>query len=269
MSAVEQLHWITYVVALVALLGGVVGAWSPRFAPYARRLTQAGLAVLTVSIALRWVITGHPPIFGTFENSIASAWFVAAFVVLADLPRFRDALPRRLGRALGLWVLPLLAVGLFFERSPYPLTISERSLLVDVHVLFAWGAHTVLLAAGTAAIVVMAGREDGEGPLWEQVLFRGAGVGFALFSVMMVLGSAYSFLLFSDWFRWEIVEAFAAATWLAYGLALHAAMMFGWRGRRLASALLVASVLMLCTFWVWSFWSGTYHHFEIPAIRAE
>lgn len=248
---------------------GSVGAWLGRVRHHAHRVMAAGIAVASLGMVARWVVTGHPPMFGTFENSLCAAWFVAVASYVSGSPRFGAWLPKDLPRALGLWTLPLLAVGQFAQRTPYPLTISERSLIIDLHVVFAWSAQTVLLAATTAAIVVVFRRHRGDEALWQDLMMRGTGFGFVLLTAMIVVGSAYSFLLFSDWYRWEIVEAFAAVAWLAYGVCIHAAMMFGWRDRRLAVALLVASVFMLGTFWVWAFWPNTYHHFDIQAIRAE
>ncbi len=251
------------------LAAAVLAPWWPRTRAWARVALITALGLLSAGMAVRWAITGHPPIFGTYENSLSAAWFVAAACLALDHDRFAQHVPKGLSEALGLWALPLLATGLFAERTPYPLTISERSLFVDVHVLFAWSAQTVLLAATTAAVVTLSRRSGSDQHLWDDVMVRGAGFGFALFTVMLALGSTYSYLLFSDWFRWEVVEAFAAAAWLAYATILHAVMMFGWRDRKLAVALLVASVLMLGTFWVWAFWTNTYHHFDIPAIKAE
>lgn len=242
--------------------------WVPRLRSPRVWIVRGALFVLTLGVGIRWAVAGHPPIFGTYENSLAAAWFILAFLVISDSGRLDGLFPRETGSLLSLWLPVILGFGLFFERDPYPLTISERSLIVDLHVLFAWLAHTVLLATSTIAARVVFGRSDDVDDERGDSLVRGAGTGFALFTAMITVGSVYSYLLFADWFRWEIAEAFAAATWLVYGLAIHAALFFGWRDKRLAWVLLIALPLMLGTFWVWSLYSGTYHHFEIPILRA-
>lgn len=267
--SLDLLHQALYWPATLALLAapGLALARRESLASWHVRALGVGLVLLTAAVVPRWVETGHPPIFGTYENSIAAAWSLAlACLVLA---RARGPVAGPLARALSAWLVPLLAAGWFFDRTPYPLTISERSLLVDFHVLFAWSAHTALLGATTAAILVVAGRtREADAEWWDAAVFRPTGYGFAALTLMLAIGSLYSYLLFADWYKWEIVETFAAATWIAYATVLHAAMMFSWRGRRLAWAMLAVLPLMLATFWVWSFYSGTYHHFEIPAIKA-
>lgn len=268
MTSLELTHEIPYWVAVALLLGLVVALWAERYRRWAQTLALVGLAALTISIVPRWIQTGHPPIFGTYENTIAAVWsLVAVILVLVRLCE-SDA-DRYLVKTLSIWIPPLLVAGWFFDRSPYPLTISERSLLVDIHVLFAWSAHTALLVASAAAIsaIVRSARAD-ETAHWDSIMFRAVGYGFAALTIMLAVGSLYSYLLFGDWYKWELVEAFAAASWIAYASVLHSAMMFSWRGKRLGWAILAVLPLMIATFWVWSFYAGTYHHFEIPAIRA-
>jgi ABC-type transport system involved in cytochrome c biogenesis permease subunit len=101
-----------------------------------------------------------------------------------------------------------------------------------------------------------------------QWMVRGTGVGFALFTVMMCVGAVYSFLLFADWYRWEIVGTSTFIGWLGYGAVLHAYLLFGWTGRRLAWATLGLLPVLLFAFWSWSVFSGTYHYFDLIAIRA-
>jgi len=267
MNGLLVAHQVTYWVAFGTLIVACVSPWVPPIRRFRMPLLWIGFASLTISVACRWIVTQHPPIFGAFENTLASSWFLVAGVLIIE-GRLSRSTPSRLGAYLGLWLIPMLLAGPFFEMTAYPLTISERRIFVDIHALFAWLAQTVLLVASTAALVQVFRLADDEDD-WDHMVFRGAGVGFAFFTLMMAFGSLYSYLLFSDWFRWELVGALAAATWLTYGTAVHLRLFFGWRGTRLAWVIVVALPLMLATLWVWSFYSATYHHFEIPEIKAQ
>lgn len=263
--AQEVLYWVAFATLLLAsalLWVSSVGA------ARGRRVMLAGATLLLAAAVVRWIVTGHPPIFGTFENSIASAWCIAMLIVFGRRTALLRDVPQDFERWFSLWLPVTLVFGATFTRVPYPLTISERSLVVDVHVIFAWAAYTVLLAAATAAVLVVAKRPGWEADAPERLMARGTGLGFALFTAMLALGSLYSYLLFADWFKWEMVEAFALATWLGYSSVLHVHMFFRWRGTKLAWAMLGVLPLLIGTFWVWSIYSGTYHHFEIPEIKA-
>lgn len=268
MTFLELSHQVAYWIAVASMAGLVLALWLDRYSHRIPMLALAALAALTLSIVPRWIQTGHPPIFGTYENTIAAVWSLLVAIVFL-LRRGSSDSHDYLVKLLSAWLMPLLVAGWFFDRAPYPLTISERSLLVDIHVLFAWTAHTALLVASAAAIaaITSAAREN-ESAHWDALMFRTVGYGFAALTIMLAIGSVYSYLLFGDWYKWELVEALAAASWVAYATVLHSAMMFSWRGRRLGWAILAVLPLMIATFWVWSFYAGTYHHFEIPAIQA-
>jgi ABC-type uncharacterized transport system permease subunit len=99
-------------------------------------------------------------------------------------------------------------------------------------------------------------------------IIRGLGTGFALFSGLIAVGAFYGYELFAEWFRWELVEVLSVAAWIAYGLAIHAWLLFGWRGKRIAVAALLTLPLLLLAFWSWSIYSGTYHYFDIVPFKA-
>lgn len=278
-----------HVLASLCIVASAVLMWMPSRARLALRFEVGGFVLLTASLITRWVVTGHPAIFGTFENVAAAVWFILAFAILDEIGPFAGMLPGRVRVALVSWTPPLLAFGAFFEAQPFPLTISERNLLVDIHALFAWASHTLLLGVGSAAVLqlvdsyraaarVCDGGSDGDegadeksvhiGDEYHDFIFKGAGVGLAVFTLMIAVGAFYNYALFAQWFTWEIVEVFAISAWIAYSSVVHSVMFFGWRGRRLSWAVIASTLLMLGTFWVWSFYAGTYHHFEIPSLRA-
>lgn len=240
--------------AWLLMLMGKDSAW--------RRVLIGCLVAETVLIGVRWYLTGHPPIFGTHENTLAASWFIGIAVLLLAR-REGDA---RILRLLLPWMPVHLAYGLlFFAVTPYPLTISERSVVVDLHVLLAWTAYTVILSGAMFALdTVLRGQAESGG----DEVFVSLTLGFAAFTAMLAVGSFYSYQIFGSWFTWEITETICAAAWLGYGLAVHARLLFGWSGRRLAWFALALLPLLLLAFWVWSLYPGTYHHFDIIPIRA-
>ncbi len=268
MNALLSIHEFMYWVAFAALAVAAVGSWIRTVAP--KHLLAAAWTYLlmgAVSAGARWAVTGHPPIFGTFENTVAASWSVAA-VATWLLARQRDGDTPMVPRLLYAWAVALLAYGMFFPRIPLPLTISERSIMIDIHVLFAWASFAALLTSSMAGLARIVGRNAAGNERHDAMVLRGLGLGFALFTAMMAVGAAYSYVLFGDWYRWEIVGASAMAAWLGYASSLHAYLMFGWRGRRLAWCAVAMLPLLLLVFWAWSVFSGTYHYFDLSIIRA-
>lgn len=268
MTVLLSVHQVTYWLAFAAIVVAAVAAWIPRVA--SRSVVLAGalyLATGAISAGARWAVTGHPPIFGTFENTVAASWAVAAAATWL-LARRRSGDDPVVPRLLYGWGLALLAYGLFFSRTPLPLTISERSVMIDIHVLFAWASFAALLTSSMAGVARIVRRSPVTNVGNDAMVLRGLGLGFALLTTMIAVGSAYSYILFGDWYRWELVGASTMAAWLGYASSLHAHLMFGWRGRKLAWCAVAMLPLLLLVFWSWSVFSGTYHYFDLSVIRA-
>lgn len=229
-----------------------------------RRMGQAlGVAALGVTVAawiLRWAEAGHVPLFGTYESALSLA--VGALCVAAAWD-FRVPTGARLMPWGGLVAAILLGHGLAFDPTPYALTISERSWVVDVHAALAWLAFGALTAnAGLAMARLL--RTDNSVRA-ERLFSLSLSVGFALHSGMMATGSLYKFLLFGRAWSFDPIETLGFAAWVAYGTLLHMDLLARWDARRLTPwclgvfLLLVISYRAIVYFPAWS----TYHIFDM------
>lgn len=265
-SAAQVAYVTMFASVAVAVAISVVGAvWS--------KYLTAGwwISLLAVFSGLAWLVlrtaeSGHLPIFGTFENTFTAA---SALVTVAIVVEWRLPQARGVWRWAAPWSLALLLYGTRFRVEPVPLTISEQSLWVDVHVLFAWLAFVALLGASTLAMLRLAEKVpfglDEEGA--DDLLGRLVVLGFLGLTLMLVLGSFYLYVLFAVFWRWEIVETLSLLAWLGYGLVAHARQFYRLGGRRLATAVVAILPLLLLAFWIWSVFPGTFHFFDIPLVR--
>lgn len=255
--------WVSYWTALAVGAGATVALWMPA------RLRGPGavwagtvVVACTVLLTVRWIVAGHPPVLGAFENTLMSAWSMSLVVLATSVwgsGRAREALPPLLAAL----VPPTLLAGRLFASEPIPMSSAERSWLGYVHAAAGWLAFALLLAATTVAIRALATRTEQSVREWDAHLLRLLGWGFIGLTATMVSGSIFSFVLFSEWYRWQIVETLAAATLLAYGLVLHARLFFAWRNRRLAVAVAAVGPLLLAAFWIWAVFPDTYHYFGL------
>jgi len=258
--------WLAPLCGAAALIG--FSGWA---FPRARRLTLVGewvgwavLAATTAVWVWRWRLSGHLPLFGTYESALSLS--VAVLGAVAIL-RLRTAWAARVWPVACGVAAALLAHGLMFDPTAFPLTISERSWVVDVHAIFAWAAFgTLATNVGLALWSLVAVRATGDrSDRAERWLARTLTVGFALHSAMLASGSFYKFLLFGKVWTFDPVETLGFVAWLAYGTLLHMHLFAGWEGRRLAGwclglfVVLVVSYRGIVYFPSWS----TYHIFDM------
>ncbi len=203
-----------------------------------------GFAAHTAAIAIRWISSGHAPVFGTFESALADSWALAGLTLVA-LVRFgelREVPVVSLPLVLLLWVH-----GLSFNQKHFPLTISERSLWIDLHAAAAWVAFASYALAFAAALPLLLARDRPMDTLDEH-MFRFTVWGFVAQSVTMASGAYYGFLLFGEWWRWDPVESLALVAWLAYALVIHLRLFFGWRARRAAWVTVASTVALVASY---------------------
>lgn len=256
----------TFAGCLVAVGASITSrAWRPS-ALVGRWALLAGAVTATVGLVSRWASVGHPPIFGTFENTYSLAWALATSATVASImrPRWRGvwcwAAP---------WALASLLWGTRFRSAQVPLTISEQSLWVDVHVVFAWIALVLLLAASTLSILRLAGRRplEMEGDDADVTLTNLLMAGFSALTALLAVGSWYLYVLFAVFWKWEIVETLTLIAWIGYGMVIHGRLFYRWRGRVLDIGVALLLPVLLLAFFIWSVFPGTYHYFDIPLVR--
>ena len=253
--------------ASVCIIASVVGfmAWfRPQVSHLGRMASALGLVCLALSLVtwiVRWVAAGHLPLFGTYESALS----LAVATLLGGLLAMR----RSTGSA-GLWPVitgttaAIVAHGLRFDPTPYALTISERSWVVDVHAVAAGAAFGGLAVNAAIALRRLIGKPANEA-LFDRLLAFTLSLGFVLHSGMMVTGSFYKFLLFGKVWSFDPIETLGLVVWISYGTLLHMHRFAGWEGRRLARwclglfVLLVLSYRGIVYFPAWS----TYHIFDM------
>jgi ABC-type transport system involved in cytochrome c biogenesis permease subunit len=264
MAAWSMTAWTLVTLCTVSATVGF-GAWRR---PQSRGLVRAAQILGYVCLAAvgsiwltRWWQAGHLPLFGTFESSLSvSVAVLGATAVTA----------RRESGSVGLWPIAcivsaaLLAHGARFDTTVFPLTISERSWIVDVHALLAWAAFGALAANTGFALVRLLGGSTANPRLDRRIAFT-LSTGFMLHSAMLASGSFYKFLLFGRAWSFDPVETLGLVAWVSYGTLLHMHVFSGWQGRRLAAwclalfLVLTASYRGIVYFPSWS----TYHIFDM------
>jgi ABC-type transport system involved in cytochrome c biogenesis permease subunit len=227
--------WLVQLLVAACFATSALGLLAWRRGASRRLLRVADLLGFSVLVAtsvawiLRALAAGRLPTFGNYESSLSLAVFVLAAGAAARWIRpSLGATWTVVGAAAGAAMLH----GLAFDPAIRALTISERSWIVDLHALLSWAACGVL--AVNAGLGLRFGFGKPPGPAGESGLSWSLRAGFLLHSAMLASGSLYEFLLFGKAWTFDPIETMALSCWMAYGGLLHAHLLAGWHGRRLA-----------------------------------
>lgn len=229
---------------------------------YSDRLTELGFVVLTVSLVLRTLVTGHAPFANQFEFSTAFAWAVLAVFIWFEW--------RHRIRGLALLVLPV-GLALMFYASNLDSSVSplipalQNSLLLTLHVATAViGNGAAAVSFGAAVLFLLSPHIKWRGLPSQDVLddagYKAVVLAFPMLTLMIVLGALWADTAWGRYWSWDPKETAALVTWLIYGAYLHARVVGGWRGNRSAWLLILGFAAVVFTF-LGNHWFGGLHSY--------
>ena len=264
-SSYAVVFWFTQIVYALAVAAQIYGQVfrKPHWVKRAFYGIVFGLVGHTVLVAWRWIITGHIPTIGNFENALMGGWFIVVMVLWAA---WRQRHPLIAAAALP-FALLIMGYGGMSDTSPSPFVASLQSFWLYIHIFFAWlayGAYTVACGAG---IVYLTKTRKGQTPdadnlaRLDELMFRATVFGFITDAILIAAGAIWAKNLWGAYWSWDPVETWSLLSWLIYGVALHLRTTMGWRGRRLAWVLTFAIIGVLVSFWGVNVVMGGSDHF--------
>lgn len=236
----------------VTVTGGIRHAPIKRFTItwWATKTTQLALVMLTVSMILRMIFTGHAPFANHYEFAIAFAWGMMLAQVYFEW-RYRV-------RTISIIVLPVILAMLIYASTlsyePSPLMPAlQNSPLLTLHVVTAsigYGAAVVSFAA--AVMYLLAPKVKWKGWPRQEVLddlgYKATVVTFPMLTLMLILGAVWGNIAWGRYWGWDPKETSALVTWLIYGAYLHARVTRDWRGNKAAWLLILGFTAVVFTY---------------------
>jgi cytochrome c-type biogenesis protein CcsB len=243
--------WIAFWCYLGATVAACVyaGTRLPRVRAWAHALSLAGLAANTVALAVRWALSGHPPVTNLFEYMTLFAWATVLGFVL--LWRRRGAEMLTVFGAPVAFALIVLA-SLVPESIETQLMPALQSYWLWIHVSLAVLSEAAFAVAFVASILYLrrsrgaaagGGRDEGASDDasagaddLDAVAYRAVGVGFPLFTIgALFAGAVWAARAWGRPWSWDPKETSSLIVWLIYALYLHVRLT---RGMRRAAAVI-------------------------------
>ena len=216
----------------------------------AKILTVLSLVFITLTIVFRAIQTGHGPFSNMYEFALAFAWGIVVMGVIFDW-RYKTAAVRNVGLIVALLLLIFATVK---NAKPEPLVPTlQQSTLLSIHVASAVVAYGIFtIGFGAAILFLIQNRRNSPWLPDKEVLdiisFRSVTVGFPFLTLTIVLGAIWADIAWGKFWSWDPKETASLVTWLIYAAYMHARLMRGWRGTKIAILLIVGFGAILLTF---------------------
>ena len=241
---------LSYLCLLVFKKGwfGRIGTW----------ITLITVVAHTGAIIWRWVESyqmgiGRPPFSNLYESLIFFAWTIAAIYsgdgTVVQKPGH--------GRVCHPPVFPVHGVRRTSAVRNPAAGPGPEIQLADRHVITCFlGYAGFALAAGLALMYVIKKWTQGSG-VWglfpdlhvlENLIYQNIVIGFLLLTAGIITGSIWAHQAWGSYWSWDPKETWSLITWFVYAGILHARMVRGWQGMRIAALALVGFGCVLFTY---------------------
>jgi cytochrome c-type biogenesis protein CcsB len=221
----------------------------------ALHLLWAGLVFHTVTVIVRWITAGHPPVTDIYELNLIGGWFtVLIFLTFEKMGKVE--------KSIGLAVVPVVFLimghGYVSGAEIAPMAPDFRSPWLVVHVIFAWLAFGFYaVATGAAAFLLLKLKQPAGGRLRKlpgpEALdiagYRFIVLGFINHAVMIVSGAIWAKKLWGHYWSWDPLETWSLVAFLYYAFYLHARSFLKWKMKRAAWLTLLGLLILAISFW--------------------
>ncbi len=230
---------------------------SPKTAKLSSYLAWITTAVQTAAIIIRWVESyhlgvGHAPMTNMYESLIFFAWCIVLAYLLLELKYDH----RGLGAAIAPFAFLAMAYASFGQDTGIkPLIPALKSNWLIAHVVTCFlGYAAFAVACGSGIIYLFFGRDDSKNrmlpgrDILEEVIYQTVLVGFLLLTAGIATGAVWADQAWGTYWSWDPKETWSLITWFVYAVMIHARLMRGWRGRRIAWMSLIGFGTVLFTY---------------------
>lgn len=223
----------------------------------------AGVAVNTAGVIMRWVESyslgiGHAPLSNLYESLVFFAWTI--IVVYLVIERKYE------NRVIGAFTTPLAFLALAYASlSPnisdhiQPLLPALKSNWLIAHVIACFIGYAAFAMAFGISWMYLFKHNDTEGKSRLLAHFPKPGIlddlnhqlimfGFLFLTVGIITGAVWANSAWGRYWGWDPKETWSLITWFIYATLLHARMMRGWHGTRIAYLSIIGFVAVLFTY---------------------
>lgn len=239
-----------------------------------------GFAAQTVALVMRWVESyhmgiGHAPLSNFYESLIFFSWTIVLLYLVFEW--------RIKNKSIGTFVVPVAFIAMAFASlSPninnriQPLIPALQSNWLTSHVMtcfMGYAAFAIAFGLGCMHLIksFKGGNPDSSGSFMrllpeedtlDELIYQSIALGFVFLSLGIITGSVWAHYAWGSYWSWDPKETWSLITWLVYAALLHARLVRGWRGRRIAFMSIIGFACVLFTYLGVNYLSGLHTYLK-------
>ena len=210
----------------------------------------------------RWIETyqlgvGHAPLSNLYESLVFFSLAIAVLYLIVE---------KRYGhRTIGAFAMPLAFLALAYASLSsnisdriQPLLPALKSNWLIAHVITCFIGYAAFAVAFGLSLMFLARRESGPSGIFGSKMPSSQGLdelthqmvmlGFLFLTAGIITGAVWANSAWGRYWGWDPKETWSLITWFIYATILHARLMRGWQGKRIAIFSIVGFAAVLFTY---------------------
>jgi ABC-type transport system involved in cytochrome c biogenesis permease subunit len=251
-----------FIVAVFSLISLIISTFRQWFEKVTLVTVSLVWLLVTLSVILRTVATGHGPFTNMYEFAVAFTWGI----ITVGLLFWRRSKVKMVAVTSSLLSIGLMIFALTRSaQADYLVPALQQSTLLTLHVtaaIIAYGAFAVGFGVSVASLWPHAGfaLKLPSSEVLEKTGYQAVIIGFPFMTLTIILGSVWAEISWGRYWGWDPKETASLVTWLLYAGYLHARVIRGWRGKKLSVLLVVGFCAVLFTFFGNFFFRGLHSY---------
>jgi cytochrome c-type biogenesis protein CcsB len=275
MNSNYLLSMITFVYGLAAILYTV--SWifkKPGAGKAATWILGVGILGHTLGMGLRWVESyrlgiGHAPLSNMYESLVFFAWMVAVLYLYVEI-RYKN-------RMIGAFATPIPVLAMAYASLPsvsdriQPLIPALKSNWLIAHVATCFLGYAAFAVAFGISLMYLYKTREGAGSssvssslpepdVLDELTHQMIITGFLFLTLGIITGAVWANDAWGSYWSWDPKETWSLITWLIYATLLHARLMRGWGGRRIAWISIIGFSAVMFTYFGVNLLSGLHSY---------
>ena len=224
-------------------------------------VTYIGFLAHTVAIILRWVESyqqgiGHAPFSNMYESLVFFSWSIILVYLVIEY-RYKN-------KSIGGFAAPLAFLALAYasldpDKAIQPLIPALKSNWLIAHVITCFLGYAAFGVSFGIAIMYLMKARDTEGKsgflnqfppikVLDRLVYQTIMLGFLFLTMGIITGAVWANSAWGSYWSWDPKETWSLITWFIYAILIHARMVRGWSGKRIALLSIIGFLAALFTY---------------------
>lgn len=213
------------------------------------------LGMHSIGIIFRWIDSygmniGHAPLSNFYESLIFFAWCICLILIVMK-KRLSYPVITMVAALIALIFMGYASISPNVDRKIQPLIPALQSNWLHIHVITCFISYAAFVVSFICGFLYLFKRKQGLIPpeeTLEEINYRSVMVGFPMLSAGILTGAVWAHYAWGSYWSWDPKETWSLITWIIYALFLHARLIRGWRGKKIAILSIIGFLSVIFTY---------------------